>query len=138
MHVLRCCDRARLCVWMTLPCDMGVWLCVLLSIIASRINQKNFQLIIITHDEDFVRTLSNQMDKLACNTGSPYYYLLSRRETYAAGTNICVLLLFVCGVTWWGRGSVFPARPDRPCIIDCCHLRSPGVFHSEIHQQDWD
>jgi DNA repair protein RAD50 len=49
-------------------------------IIASRSSQQNFQLICITHDEDFVRMISEQLATVADFRLPEYYFRISRQQ----------------------------------------------------------
>lgn len=56
----------------------------LAQIIASRSQQSNFQLILITHDEDFVLMMKNELQTLT-NVSMPEKYFQVRREEAADG-----------------------------------------------------
>ena len=53
----------------------------LARIILSRSKQQNFQLIIITHDEDFVKLMSNELGTNAEFSLPEYYFRISREES---------------------------------------------------------
>ncbi|CAM9329660.1 unnamed protein product [Phaeothamnion confervicola] len=52
----------------------------LAKIIAARSRQQNFQLVIITHDDDFVTTMRNHLLAYAGVSMPEYYYTISREE----------------------------------------------------------
>lgn len=56
----------------------------LAQIIATRSEQSNFQLILITHDEDFVIMMKNELSAQA-KVSMPEYYHQVRREEGADG-----------------------------------------------------
>merc|ERR1711934_1125821 len=50
----------------------------LAQLIAARSEQRNFQLIMITHDQSFVDALSSELSKRRCGIDTPHYYRLGR------------------------------------------------------------
>ena len=48
---------------------------------ADRAEQRNFQLIVITHDSDWATQLSLQIKALQSGASAPWYYRLSREDT---------------------------------------------------------
>lgn len=57
----------------------------LARIIQSRSRQQNFQLICITHDEDFVRLMNNELSTSADVRKPEYYFRISRQEEGNSG-----------------------------------------------------
>lgn len=60
----------------------------LAGLIASRSKQRNFQLIVITHDADFVTHMRDAFNQLGADRTFPlpeFYYRISRNQTGAAG-----------------------------------------------------
>mmetsp|Transcript_25668 Transcript_25668/g.55209 ORF Transcript_25668/g.55209 Transcript_25668/m.55209 type:complete len:92 (+) Transcript_25668:98-373(+) len=55
--------------------------CALAQIIASRAAQSNFQLVVITHDEDFVSMMKQELSSQTGFTMPERYYQVSREES---------------------------------------------------------
>ena len=57
----------------------------LARIIATRTKQQNFQILTITHDEDFVRLISNELSSQTNVSMPEYYFRVSRQEEGKSG-----------------------------------------------------
>ena len=69
-------------------------------LIAARSEQRNFQLIMITHDQSFVDALSSELSKRRCGIDTPHYYRLGRLslECVASRFPRCCLDVLWCSV----------------------------------------
>jgi DNA repair protein RAD50 len=57
----------------------------LADLIATRTKQQNFQILLITHDLDFVRQIRNQLGSKASVTMPEFYFRVARKEAGRSG-----------------------------------------------------
>ncbi|ODH50237.1 hypothetical protein GX48_03659 [Paracoccidioides brasiliensis] len=76
------------------------------DIIRSRQQQSNFQLIVITHDEEFLRHMK-------CGDFSDYYYRVSRNERQKSiieRQSIAAVSTFTSGISWCSLLVIYPVQ----------------------------
>jgi DNA repair protein RAD50 len=107
----------------------------LADIISSRAKQKNFQLLVITHDADFVTHMRDAFNSLGADRRfnlPEYYWRITRNQTGEQ-------------VRWTGSPKC-PLRPDvvsvapftRSLSLAFVSIKKQGQYCSEINRTDWD
>lgn len=113
--------RPCYCVGWSLHGDLRVLTtasCCLISIINARSGQQNFQLVCITHDEEFVQMLS-QTQSLG-GSRPEYYWRVSREDMYAA---IAIARIRGCGLS----GLTFSRTMQ---LVGLCSVMTGAVIAS--------